>query len=91
LGNKQYPSKHEQGENRKQNTQDSTPWALGFLMGLQFEVKALRLQSSISTIRGTPPVYFALSVLEMKSLRLFASQLGRNPGLNHWCPAPSIL
>jgi hypothetical protein len=41
-------------------------------MGLGFEFRASLLQSRLSTARATPPVHFALVILETGSCALFA-------------------
>jgi hypothetical protein len=38
---------------------------LFFLVGLGFELRALHLQSRCFVTSATPPVYFALAILEM--------------------------
>jgi hypothetical protein len=43
-----------------------------FLVGLGFELRALGLQSRLSTAWTTPPVHFTLLILEMGSQELFA-------------------
>jgi hypothetical protein len=43
-----------------------------FLVGVGFELRASCLQSGCSTTCATPPVHFALVILEMESLELFA-------------------
>jgi hypothetical protein len=42
------------------------------LVGLGFELRALYLQSLLSTTWGTRPVHIALVILELVSLKLFA-------------------
>jgi hypothetical protein len=42
-----------------------------FLVGLGFEVRASWLQSRCFTASATPPVHFALVILEMRFLKLF--------------------
>jgi hypothetical protein len=69
------------------------------LVGMGFELRALSLQSR-STIWATPPVHFALVILEMGVLQticldwpwtvillISASQVARITGVSHWCPA----
>jgi hypothetical protein len=43
-----------------------------YFVGLVFELRASHLQSSCSTSLATPPVHFALVILEMESQDLFA-------------------
>jgi hypothetical protein len=42
-----------------------------FLAGLEFELKTWLLQNSCSAASATPPVHFALVILEMGSCELF--------------------
>jgi hypothetical protein len=53
-------------------------WEFKVLMGLEFELRALHLQSKCSITGATPPVCFALVILEMGALELFA-QAGLKP------------
>jgi hypothetical protein len=41
-------------------------------VGLRFELRGLHLQASSLLLQPTPPVHFALVILEMESLKLFA-------------------
>jgi hypothetical protein len=51
-----------------------------FLMGVRFELRTLCLQSRPSTTWTTPPVHFALDVLEMGSCKCMSGlALNRNP------------
>jgi hypothetical protein len=43
-----------------------------FFVGLQFELRASHVQSRLSTAQATPAVHFALVILEIGSLKLFA-------------------
>jgi hypothetical protein len=46
-------------------------WKKVFLVGLEFELRTLHLQSRLSTAWATPPGHFAVDILEMGSLELF--------------------
>jgi hypothetical protein len=72
------------------------------LLGLEFELKVLCLQSRHSPTRAIPPAHFALVILEMVALKLFvwagpqtvillisASQVAKIIGVTHWHLAPS--
>jgi hypothetical protein len=66
---------------------------LSFLV-LGFELRALHLQSRCLTAWATPPLHFALVILEVESLELFAwaglkpwssqSQAAKTIGVKHW-------
>jgi hypothetical protein len=43
-----------------------------FLMGMKFQVRASHLQSRRSITRASPAFHFALVILEMGSLKIFA-------------------
>jgi hypothetical protein len=75
-------------------------WRLFFLVGLEFELRALQLQSRYSTTYTTPPVHFALVILEMgvsgtiylgwpqtSILPISASQVASITGMSHRCLA----
>jgi hypothetical protein len=74
-----------------------------FLVGLEFELRALHLQSRHFTACATPPVRFARIILEMGGLEpcwgwprtvilpISASQVAKIIDMSHWRPAASRL
>jgi hypothetical protein len=71
------------------------------LVGLRFELRALRLQTKHSIAWDTPPIHFSLVILEVGVLGTYfcpdwplttifpisVSQVASTTAVSHWCPA----